>query len=331
MSEIKKLAKLGGDVRKIAALLQSKGRGRDTILAHITPQEAALLKARGGSGSTNPETGLLEFQTEDEAALAYMPAPEPQFDQSDLSQFGLTQQDVIQQPQMVEQAPVVETPIPFEFQITPEQVASRIAQEPLPDFGAAQLGLPQGPQMPIPEVKPETFLEAASRQTGMSQDFLKRLGLAGIQAIPGAIQARRAGREAGAQRAELERMAAPYRAQAQALTAQAQAGQLTPVAQQQLQAARAQLAQQTARRGGVGQQQSAVQLEQFRQRLLQDQLNMGLRLSGIADSIQTGAIRAGYQADAQVQQMTSNFYNNLFRTLFGQPQQQPQQQPAPRA
>lgn len=327
MSEIKKLARLGGDVRKIAALLQSKGRGNDTILAHITPQEAALLRARGGSGTTNPETGLLEFQTEDEQALAYMPAPEPQFDQADLSQFGLTQQDVIAQPTMVQQPEVVETPIPFEFQITPEQVSRRMAQEPLPDFGF-QPSIPEGPQMAVPQFRPETFLESASRQTGMSEDFLKRLGLAGLQAIPGAMQVRRAQREAGAQRAELERIAAPYRSRAQALTAQAQAGQLTPEAQQQLQAARAQLAQGVARRGGVGAQQTAIQLEQFRQQLLQKQLDMGLQLSGIADRIQMGAIRAGYQADEQVQQMTQNFTNNLFRTLFAQPGQQ---QPAPRA
>ena len=49
------------DLPAVAALLQKKGRGKDTILAHITPKEAALLKARGGRGSKNPDTGLLEF------------------------------------------------------------------------------------------------------------------------------------------------------------------------------------------------------------------------------------------------------------------------------
>jgi len=43
-------------------MLRSKGRGRDTVLAHITPKEAALLKARGGRGSTNPHTGLPEYE-----------------------------------------------------------------------------------------------------------------------------------------------------------------------------------------------------------------------------------------------------------------------------
>jgi len=42
--------------------LASKGRGGDTMLAHINPQEARLLKERGGSGAINPNTGLPEFK-----------------------------------------------------------------------------------------------------------------------------------------------------------------------------------------------------------------------------------------------------------------------------
>ena len=41
--------------------LAAKGRGGDTILAHINPQEQAMLKAMGGSGTINPATGLKEF------------------------------------------------------------------------------------------------------------------------------------------------------------------------------------------------------------------------------------------------------------------------------
>jgi hypothetical protein len=52
---------LGLDLPALAELLRSKGRGKDTVLAHITPKEAALLKKRGGRGSRNPDTGLLEF------------------------------------------------------------------------------------------------------------------------------------------------------------------------------------------------------------------------------------------------------------------------------
>jgi hypothetical protein len=65
---MKKIAKLlkadfneSSDLASIAAMLAGKGRGNDTLLAHITPKEAEILKAAGGSGTTNPETGLLEF------------------------------------------------------------------------------------------------------------------------------------------------------------------------------------------------------------------------------------------------------------------------------
>lgn len=41
------------------------GRGNDTLLAHITPREAAILKALGGSGNINPRTGLPMFSDAD--------------------------------------------------------------------------------------------------------------------------------------------------------------------------------------------------------------------------------------------------------------------------
>ena len=43
------------------ANLASKGRYGDTMLAHINPQEASLLKSMGGAGTINPQTGLREF------------------------------------------------------------------------------------------------------------------------------------------------------------------------------------------------------------------------------------------------------------------------------
>jgi hypothetical protein len=51
-----------GGLAGAAESLRQKGRGGDTILAHINPQEAMMLKAMGGSGTINPATGLLEFK-----------------------------------------------------------------------------------------------------------------------------------------------------------------------------------------------------------------------------------------------------------------------------
>ena len=50
------------DAKQLAEMLRRKGRGRDTVLAHITPREARKLKEMGGSGTINPETGLPEIQ-----------------------------------------------------------------------------------------------------------------------------------------------------------------------------------------------------------------------------------------------------------------------------
>lgn len=50
-----------GGIAEAARLVASKGRNGDTMLAHITPSEARLLRSRGGSGTINPETGLPEY------------------------------------------------------------------------------------------------------------------------------------------------------------------------------------------------------------------------------------------------------------------------------
>ena len=50
-----------GGLADVASYLASQGRNGDTMLAHITPEEAQLLMSRGGAGTINPVTGLPEF------------------------------------------------------------------------------------------------------------------------------------------------------------------------------------------------------------------------------------------------------------------------------
>ena len=52
-------------VDDLAGELTRFGRYGDTTIAHISPEEMAHLKAHGGSGSTNPVTGLPEFFADD--------------------------------------------------------------------------------------------------------------------------------------------------------------------------------------------------------------------------------------------------------------------------
>jgi len=51
-----------GGLADVGQYLAAKGRGGDSILAHITPEEAEMLRSRGGSGTINPATGLPEFK-----------------------------------------------------------------------------------------------------------------------------------------------------------------------------------------------------------------------------------------------------------------------------
>lgn len=46
---------------EMAEQVRAAGRGDDTMLAHITPEEAGILKLLGGSGTINPKTGQPEF------------------------------------------------------------------------------------------------------------------------------------------------------------------------------------------------------------------------------------------------------------------------------
>ena len=42
--------------------LAAQGRGGDTMLAHINPREAEMLRRMGGTGTINPNTGLVEYK-----------------------------------------------------------------------------------------------------------------------------------------------------------------------------------------------------------------------------------------------------------------------------
>ena len=63
MATLKKLTRVGADVRQIARLLQAKAP-EGHMLAYITPDEAKLLKSQGGSGKLHEDTGVPSFEIE---------------------------------------------------------------------------------------------------------------------------------------------------------------------------------------------------------------------------------------------------------------------------
>jgi hypothetical protein len=78
-----------------------------------------------------------------------------------------------------------------------------------------------------------------------------------------------------------------------------------------LQALQARLAQGAQSRGGVGVAQAAQQAEAYRQQLLAQQYDLGLKVSNIGDNIALGAIKTGLAADQALSQASTNFYTNL--------------------
>jgi len=306
MSELRNMTRMGGDLRKIARLLQDKGRNGDTILAHINPREAALLREQGGSGTINPETGLMEFDDEEAGFDAYQPQEtsvdsEPGFDSyssapevvsgpSPVSELDLTAQ-APQQQLAAQGATVGATPTDY----------SLAGVRPPTALGEPMAGPQGGPS------QQKGFLES------LSGGDKARLGLAGLQGLSTALMANkaRAGAQKGAE--QIRQVGAPYTQQGLAERSAAQRGELTAVGQQQLDAMRARAAQAGVARGGVGVAQQQRAEEDLRQRLNAARESFGLQLSQMGDKYTMDAIKAGMQADAEVNQLYNQMFGNLAR------------------
>ena len=311
-SAVRQITSVGGDIRKIARLLQKKAPPGH-MLAYINQEEADLLKERGGSGKPHENTGIPSFEDEDLIPLETMPEAPASIPVGP---------DVTQAPDPAAQtfATDVATPSAYTPSYGAEAGAAPTFQTP------RQLGsFPGGSAPPTPlSLQPsgdKDLLGRLSEKTGLKEETLQKLGISGLQGLFGAYQANKAQEAGQAGKAEMMALASPYKQQAQELISKSQRGELTPVGQQQLQAVQAQAAQGAERRGGVGAQQSMAQVEAFRQQLLQGQYDYGLKLSGIADNIITGAIKTGLQADQYVSKLTTDYFGNMARIMAGVPNQ----------
>jgi hypothetical protein len=323
MATLKKMTRMGADVRQIARLLQAKAP-EGHMLAYITPEEAEILKSQGGSGKPHADTGVPSFEVGATGGGSYgdyydntaapVEAPQPVFSQPDYSKQAVSGTAPVDVSAPNVAAPA-QAPAATETPYMPTGVFPAGAYAP-PEGGA---GLGYTPYT-IDTSKPaeeKGIMQRLAEATGMKEDALGRLGLGGIQAVLGARTANKAAQQGRQGKAEMQAMAQPYQAKGAELQRAAQAGELTPQSQQALQAVQAQTAQQATARGGVGTMQSQAQVEAFRQQLLAQQYDYGLKLSGIGDNIALGAIKTGLQADQYVNQLTNNYYGNIARTLYG--------------
>ncbi len=332
------------DLKQIAKELAGKGRGGDSMLVHITPKEAYMLKNAGGAGTINPDTGLLEFYEMDadtyyspsrtanvntnadtyysQAPFSTSSVPTPDFEpvspysfSPNTPQIDLTPPDTAQYyssdvPQQTLYPTVNFTPRPP----TPINIPDVSTDTGfMPSTRTLDVQNPYGPGSPTEYGFEPMSLSERVKSTLTSPRVLENITMGGLAALPGIIASRNAAKQGQRAREDMEKMAAPYRERGQELLAQAQSGELNVGEQQQLQAMRARLAQGAASRGGVGAEQAQVQLENFRQQILQNKYDLGLKVSGIADQIATGAIKAGLQADQYVSELTGNYFSNAMQ------------------
>ena len=347
-SAVRKLTGVGGDIRKIARLLQ-KEAPPGHMLAYINQEEADLLKARGGSGKPHADTGVPSFE---EDPYTYLPDfkdnsqwnykdsastdTSPQFSSQSVAPLDLTSGQAA-----APQAAAPQTASPFaayERATTPDtaryfqenQAAGAAPKIDLgQDFAAPQSAEGKTSFIAADATKPDFYAENRALNAGtptkpgfwegMTDNTKARLGIGGIEAIIGAYQTNQAMEQARKYREDIAKTAQPYQQQGKDLIAKAQSGELSPAAQQTLQAAQAQAAQGAQSRGGVGAQQAQAQVEGLRQQLLQQQYDYGLKVLGIGDSIAVGAIKAGMQADQYANQLASNYTMNIARTVAGTP------------
>jgi hypothetical protein len=337
MKKIAKLLKadLNGtsDLAAIASMLSSKGRGNDTLLAHITPREAEILKAAGGSGTTNPETGLLEFYEYEQEAGQFDPGG---FYGNEAAQY----EPVSMSGEVIETGQGIQVAAPaadrFSAQGTGSTLPPEIRAEPVFSGATTSYISPYGTGLQPVSLTGRDYSVTPAAATGapalaaegrvartvdtpadksffdkLSTQDMVRLGLAGGLGIYGATQAKRGAKQAEQAAAQQRAVAEPYQAKGRELIRAAETGELTPTGQQSLQALQARLAQGAEARGGVGTAQAAAQAEAYRQQLLAQQYDLGLKVSNIGDNIALGAIKTGIQADQALSQASTNFYTNL--------------------
>jgi len=314
----------------LAQLLQKMGRGKDKVLAHITKEEAKLLKKRGGAGTRNPETGLLEFDDNEDFGNyvppdSAQPPVETPVQAPDV--MGPPTGSVIPSSEIAQTTPVLEQGQEPQvdtssFQTPPAYVPSPGATPTAPPVQAQDLGSQLSDASAalgkdttaVPATKEKGFFESLSSADKM------RLGLGGLSTGLAAILGQKGVKQAQQAATATRDIGKPYRDTGQALQASALRGELTPAGQQSLQAAQAQLAQGQERRGGVGAQQSATQLATLRQNLLDQQYKYGLQVAQIGDQYAARAITQGLTGDQQMAQLMMKLTGNLSSLLGGLPQ-----------
>ena len=333
MPGMKSLTGMGGsgNARELAEMLRQLGRGRDTVLAHITPEEAQMLMDAGGSGDINPNTGLPEFQedygqllgsefNQDSDFDPYMGqavtsasggiTPEAEAYYTGQSNFGQAAQ-----PQAQPEMDIGFGPGRFAPQYTPSDVAGMAPDQ----FQRMQAGV----EPSFLQSAAQGIEDTAAQYRNLARQYptVAKMLSTGATTLPALINAIRARREAEKSAAEFRRLGEPLRAQGESLRQQALSGTLTPQQAAAQEASRARLRQQASSRGATTGTQEAMivnQLVRTRAQLSETNLNNALKQLNLANAYDEAAIKAKLAADSEISNSVANIFANLGRDITSQ-------------
>ena len=323
MATLAKLLQVDMSLPDMAKRLAAAGRGKDSILAHINPKEMALLKKHGGSGKTNPKTGIIEFDdSEDATPMAdyasshQMPAESDQTSRDIAPTINVTEAAPagLQTDMSVARSPISpavsgggqSTITADDGNLggggtgTPTQ-ATTTTGTVTPGVVNGNIGgqVPAAPQQKTPGFmeKLKGYSDEAAKFNKMLEPFAPyaKFGAGALALQQGQQAANKQNAAAAANEAEVRKLADPYRAQAEKIAQQGQQmlqmgqqGGLTAAQQQKLETQRAQAMQQQAQAGitgGTAAQETEAMIQRQAAQFAQDNVTQGLQLISQAQSI----------------------------------------------
>jgi hypothetical protein len=327
MNEMKMRMGGGTDIVQLAEMIRRMGRGDDKILAHITPEEAVMLKEQGGSGEINPLTGLPEFQEEEYYNRNYSTAPN--YGDAQFPTFGsfLEEQNIRPAEKQLNYTPVnqgsqldryQEQPVvTYTSDMQPRYLAGQSYDDPDTqmelEMAARQAAEPSAVGGRQVEPVDDNIFDRAERglqrvrSTLDRYPTLTRVGGAGANLVAQALLARRANRAREAEAGRLRERAQPFRAAEQEALSRARGDGLTPQQARQMEidmaTARSGLSAANRATGSAASGILSGQMNRARSTARQENLETALQLAGIADRYERQAIQEELARDQELAQL----------------------------
>lgn len=297
-------------IQEMAEMIRKMGRGKDRVLAHITPEEAVMLKRMGGRGTINPATGLPEFQDDLDTWFDDYYANNPPTSaesQPQIEDLGAN----IDQPSynIIQDNGFAGGDMGGETRsyLPPDSLQDMAVA----DFQAAQEVAPVSARQAPPV--DETFAQGAERRLRDIRSALdrypnlSRLGAGAGSILAQSLIASRGNRQFRQMADEARQRAQPFRAAQTEAMGRATGAGLTPQQAQELETelarARQGLSQRNIATGSAAAGVQSGQRQRAQSLARRESFTEALRLAGIADQYEARALEAELARDQQLSKL----------------------------